>query len=226
MNVPMDDKKVARMLRSQGYSYSEINQKLSKSRSKSTLSYWFRDIPLSKVEQEQIRNRFSHKLSEARQRSLINRKEARKAYLDSVARRTEGLEIVLKDERTRKALLGALYLAEGSKNSGTLTFANSNPAIIRLYLYLLRTCFSVNEKKLRCTVLARADQPIRELNLFWERVTAIPSEQFYAARVDARTYGKPTKKIEYKGVCRIDYISADLFHEIMSIGTILTSSVR
>jgi hypothetical protein len=222
----MDDKKTARLLRKQGFSYSEINNALSRKRPKSTLSYWFKDLPLSESQKEELRIRFASKLVETREKSLLARKKKRIAYLEGVASRNTGIDCVLDDSFVRKALLGTLYLAEGSKHSGTLTFANSDPRIIRLYLFLLRSCYNVQESKFRCTILARADSPIRELTRFWEKQTAIPIEQFYKARVDKRTVGQPTQKPDYRCVCRVDYLSADIFHEIMSIGNILTSSER
>lgn len=223
----MDDKKMAQMLRKIGLSYSEINEKLSKKRAKSTLSLWCRDIPISETDREGMKERSDQKLVEARRKSVEVRKARRATYLNEIDQRNSGIDGVLSDRVARKAILGALYLAEGTKRpNGSLIFGNSDPRIIRLYLYLLRTCFEIDESKFRCTVQARADSPIGELERFWAKETAIPLEQFYKARIDKRTIGKPSEKPDYKGVCRIDYFSANLFHEIMSIGSILTSSTR
>lgn len=223
----MDDKKVAQMLRKLGLSYSEINEKLSRKRAKSTLSHWCRNIPVSPSEELIMKERFAQKLVEARKRSIASRKARRQAYFKDVAERNAGIDSLLADNVSRKALLGILYLAEGTKHkNGSLTFGNSDPRIIRLYLYLLRTCYELDESKFRCTVQARADSPLMELENFWSKETAIPLEQFYSARIDKRTIGKPSEKPDYRGVCRIDYFSADLFYEIMSIGSILTVSER
>jgi len=66
-----------------------------------------------------------------------------------------------------------------------------------------------------------ADQNIKKLEKFWSQVTKISLSQFYKARIDPRTIGKPSKKPNYKGVCRIDYFSADLFIELMQIPKII-----
>lgn len=115
-----------------------------------------------------------------------------------------------------------LYLCEGSKrNGGSLCFGNSDPTIIRLFLRLFRICYPVDEGKFRCTVQCRADQDLKQLPLFWSKVTQIPLNQFYRSRVDQRTIGLPTKKVDYKGVCRIDYFSAAIYNELRVVGGLL-----
>ena len=89
------------------------------------------------------------------------------------------------------------------------------------FLYLLRYCYDIDEKKLRCTVQSRADQNVGELEKFWSKITEIPPSQFYKTRIDSRTIGKKSKKLNYKGVCRIDYFSGDLFIELMQIPKII-----
>ena len=111
-----------------------------------------------------------------------------------------------------------LYLGEGAKSSrGSVCFGNSDPFIISLFLNLVRKCYKVDEKKFRCTVLCRADQSVGNLEKFWLKITKIPKSQFYKTRIDARTIGKPTKKLDYKGVCVINYFSADIFLDLMQI---------
>ena len=112
-----------------------------------------------------------------------------------------------------------LYLCEGSKhNKASPCFGNSNPDIIRLFLKLLRACYPIDERKFRCTVQCRADQDIEALMLFWSKTTLIPIEQSYRPRIDKRTIGVPTKKVDYKGVCRIDYLSTAVYNEVQIIG--------
>ncbi|PIR44326.1 hypothetical protein COV23_00575 [Candidatus Wolfebacteria bacterium CG10_big_fil_rev_8_21_14_0_10_31_9] len=96
-------------------------------------------------------------------------------------------------------------------------FGNSDPNIIYLFLKLLRYCYDIDENKFRCTLQDRADQNIKKLEKFWRLVTKIPKKQFYKARIDPRTIGKISKKPEYKGVCVIDYFSADILNEFKKI---------
>ena len=118
---------------------------------------------------------------------------------------------IIQQTNVAKIALSMLFLGEGSKtHTATVMFGNSNPIIISLFLKFLRKCYPVAESKLRCTVQCRADQNPQELKKFWAGITAIPLKQFYKTQVDPRTVGKPMKKLDYKGVCRIDYLSAEV----------------
>jgi phage-related protein len=111
-----------------------------------------------------------------------------------------------------------LYWCEGSKSGkGALTFGNSDPKIIELFLRLLRQVYNIDENKLRCTVQCRYGQNTLELERFWRKITGIPKDKFYPTVIDERTKGKPLKKKNYKGVCRIDCFSANIYHELMTI---------
>ncbi|MFH1404822.1 MAG: hypothetical protein ABIH21_01835 [Patescibacteria group bacterium] len=120
--------------------------------------------------------------------------------------------------------LAMLYFGEGTKNRkrGCLTIGNSDPQLIKHFLHLLRTCYMLDESKFRCTVQCRADQNSDLLTIFWSEQTNIPLTQFYKTQVDKRTIGKPTKKLNYKGVCRIDYFNSNIFHEMISCYQILS----
>jgi hypothetical protein len=55
---------------------------------------------------------------------------------------------------------------EGTKgNRGSLRFGNSDPFVIDLFLNLMEKCYSIDKKKFRCTVLCRADQDTKELDM-------------------------------------------------------------
>ena len=93
--------------------------------------------------------------------------------------------------------------------------------VIQLFLNLLRYCYDIDETKFRCTLQCRADQDIKKLEKFWSQITRIPLSQFYKARIDPRTNGRPSRNLDYKGVCRIDYFSADIFMELKQIVAVI-----
>ena len=209
----------AQLLRKKGNTYAQIEQKLGLKIPKSTLSYWNRHLELSLKIREVLRKRRAKHLVKARLRALLVKKQKREEYFKNIEQQVQYFAHVVKNRDTGKVALAMLYLGEGSKGSyqAALTFGNSNPAVIDLFLRLLRTCYPVDEKKFRCTLQCRADQPIKQLEQFWSRVTKIPPAQFYGVQVDPRTIGKRSMKKEYRGVCRINYFSAAIYHEIMKI---------
>lgn len=206
-------------LRKSGKTYGEIIKIIGQSIPKSTLSDWCSKIYLNSKQRKIIDKKIKDNCKKGMEVAWIINKKRRKKYLKSIVDRNKYLAKIFKDKNVGKIALSMLYLGEGAKSldRGSLRFGNSDPFIIGLFLNLIRKCYKVDEKKFRCTVLCRADQNIDDLEKFWLKITKIPKSQFYKARIDARTIGKPSKKPDYKGVCVIDYFSADIFLDLMQI---------
>lgn len=219
-------KKEAVELRKQGKTYSEIQHALGKNISKSTLSSWCSKIKLQKNHQRRIKKIILSNAERARDVALVANRVKREKFLKSIIDRNKHIALSLKNKDTAKIALAMLYLSEGSKNKkSALMFGNSNPSIINLFLHLLRYCYNIDGSKFRCTLQCRADQDIKKLEEFWSRVTKIKLSQFYKARIDPRTIGKASINPNYKGVCRIDYFSADLSIELKQIAEIINKGI-
>lgn len=206
-------------LRKSGKTYGEIIKVIGQSIPKSTLSDWCRNIYLNSKQRKKIEKKVKDNCAKGMAVAWVVNKERRQKYLNSIVERNKHLSKILKNKDVCKVALSMLYLGEGTKGltRGSLRVGNSDPFVIDLFLNLMRKCYKIDEKKFRCTVLCRADQNIKKLETYWSDITKIPLSQFYKARIDPRTIGKPTKKLDYKGVCVIDYFSADLFLDLMQI---------
>src|SRR3989344_9424095 len=217
-----DFRNKAVLLRKQGKTYSEIMALIPKI-SKSTLSYWLSGLELSDKQKEKLAQNVNRKLVKARGVALEIAKEKRIKYLTDIENDDNYIFKSLANKRVAKIALATLYLGEGSKaRRSSLSFGNSNPNIINLFLKLMRNCYDIDESKFRCTIQCRADQDISHLEKFWLRLTKIPKKQFYRTRVDPRTIGKPSLKPDYKGVCRLDYFSARIYNELLVMGRIIS----
>lgn len=138
----------------------------------------------------------------------VNR-EARLARIELQRRKAEAfLDGLDEQDRINHVAAAMLYLAEGAKGEGAFAFGNSDHRIIRYRMYLLRTSFDVDESKFRIQVMCRADQDEAELQAYWSEVTGI--HQFIKTHIDARTEGSPTKRLDYKGVCKTSYHDVSL----------------
>ncbi len=210
-------------LRKLGKSYGEIIQIVNQNIPKSTLSTWFDSVYFTIEQKKKINTSIKKNSSKGMKIARIVNKAKREKYLQSILLRNQHLSSILNDINVAKVVLSILYLAEGAKGlkRGSLYFGNSDPFVIKMFLSLMRKCYKIDESKFRCTVLCRADQNTIGLENFWLKITKIPKSQFYKTRIDPRTIGKPTKKLDYKGVCRIDYFSADLFLDLMAIPKII-----
>lgn len=210
-------------LRSKGMNYQEINDYLNARIPKSTLATWCAGLLLSPEHNDKIRIQNLNHLVSARKLAAQAKHVSREKYLSKVKNNNEYLKGVLENRHVAKIALAMLYLGEGAKGAkrASIGFGNSDPNTVSFFLRLLRMCYAIDESKFRCTVQCRADQNTSALEFFWSEITMIPCKQFYASRIDKRTVGQVSQKPQYKGVCRIDYFSAEIFHDIMTTINIL-----
>ncbi len=195
----------ARRLRREGWSLNEIAARLGPP--KNTLTLWVRGIELTSEQRTRLYDRDVASNGRTRALAMEAHRKARQARITASKTRAEAFLDALDDLHAANHISAAmLYLAEGAKGEGAFGFANSNPQVIRYWLYLLRTSFSIDESKFRIQIMCRADQDVEELLKYWKNVTGI--ERHIRGTVDRRTEGKPTKRTNYRGVCKI------LYHDI------------
>lgn len=215
-------KNKVKKLRESGLTYSEINKRMGGKISKSSISFWCRNIKLNNAQKFRIKLLSENNLQNARLKAQLAARHKRQCRLDNFRIDNVKIANLLEDKQISKLVVSCLYLAEGGKKrSGSLCFGNSDPGIIKLFLYTLRKTYNVDELKFRCTLQCRADQDVKKLEAFWQKTTNINFKQFYHAQIDKRSIGKTTKKKDYKGVCRIDYLDGKVFDEIMVIGKVI-----
>ncbi|KKW33885.1 MAG: hypothetical protein UY79_C0010G0002 [Parcubacteria group bacterium GW2011_GWA2_53_21] len=220
-------KQRAQHLRQTGKTYLEIQQKLNVRLPASTLSFWCKKISLSQKQRHRIQTIITRNRERARRAAVTANKNKRLEYLNDLFKNNRHLARIANNKDVSKIIAAMLYLAEGTKGSrGCLTFGNSDPAIISLFIYLLTKIYTIDIRKFRCTVQCRADANIPELEKFWSRITSIPLAQFYKTRVDPRTVGKISLKPNYKGVCKLDYFSAHLYNDLTIISEIVCSIAK
>lgn len=211
-----------RKLRGKAMTFREIQERLKLHVPKSTVSYWCKDVKMPSHYHKKVENLVKSNLTKGRQVALAVKKEQKRKFFSQLSDKYANLKKIFKTDGVRKIVLAVLYFTEGSRSrKGSLMFGNSDPLIISIFLKLLRASFILDEKKFRCTIQCRADQDVKSLEHFWTSITKISRDQFYKTRIDPRSVGKKTEKLDYKGVCRIDYFSADVYNEIKFIGEIL-----
>ncbi len=198
-------KSAVQKLRGEGLTYAEILKRLNITVPKSTMSDWCKDVAMPHWYQAKVDELNKTNFSKAQKMSWASTRLKRERLLASLADKNKHLPGKLCDKDVLKMLLAILYLGEGSKwksHSG-LQLGSSDPNIILIYLWLLESCFNLKREQMKCRVSYRADQDIRGLEKYWSEVTGIPPVNFYKTIPDPRTVGKPTKKLDYKGVCVI-----------------------
>ncbi|MFA5767179.1 MAG: hypothetical protein WC919_04605 [Candidatus Paceibacterota bacterium] len=211
MKLRLEDKKRAIELRIQGKTYGEI-RKLIPNLSKSTLSNWLTNVKLSPEQEKRLRKNVEKITYDARAKAAWSKRReniTRTQYITEQAKNE--LPSLIKNPLFLIGL--SLYWAEGSKASGSVQFANSDPRLIKLMMRWFKDICNVPKEKIRIHIYIHQVYSNEECEKFWSRVAGIPVSKF------GKTTYKPTphkikKNLDYKGVCRIDIGSVDLLKKI------------
>lgn len=216
-----------RKLRSLGKTYGEIRKDVRSSIPKSTLSDWCKNVKLPKKYIERLAILNKQNLDKGRRMGLEMSKIKREEFFQILRKKNSLIAKKIEEKDVAKMALAMLCLGEASKYKPGRSFnlSNSDHRIITLFIELLKTCFDFNLEKVRCTVQCRADQDTKKLEKYWMNITGIPKRLFYKSRIDPRTKGKPTKKKDYMGVLRVDYLNSAVQHDLESLGDLLYNFV-
>ncbi len=164
-------------LRSEGWSYNIIADRLSVS--KSTLSCWLRDVPFkpNATVKKRMNDGLAKSVATRHKKKLQSIKDARdKARQDVGALSKRDL-----------AMLGiALYMGEGMKLSENTRFINSDPALVALCMRWFREILHIPEKHFHINLHIYPDLSEKSAQRYWSKITGIPLKQFGKTQVDLR----------------------------------------
>lgn len=203
-------RKKAINLRKKGYSIKEIAQKMGIATS--TSSVWVRNTTLDRSANNRIKKR--------RLQGQINatkKKKILKYKLQSIIKQETNLTLknIVFDKHIYQLICALLFWAEGTKNFKNLTFTNSDPKMMHVFITLLRKSFSLDESKFRCLVHIHNYHNDEAVKLFWSKLTGIPLSQFN------KSYTKPHTGKNYhpgyKGCLRLTYYDYTLALKLKSL---------
>lgn len=172
------NKEKAINLRKKGFSIGEIAIKLNKQ--KSTISYWCKDIPLSKNQIDRISDKSK---TYGLKSILINSQRAREKRLDDIKNYSELGKNDLKNISKRDLfILGlSLYWGEGyKKGNDEFGFTNSDPVIIKTIIKWLNEIYLIDNKEfiLRVSINKIHQKRDSEIIKYWSKNTGTKIEQF------------------------------------------------
>ena len=210
-----------------GNTYQEINLLLELNIPKSTYSTWFKGVVIASDKRDLLANKILDKLIIARRKAVQTNKAIRKRYLEKFDQDNVAVSKKINDIDSAKIGLALLCLGEASKSKSGSGFymGNSDYRIIVLFVKLLKYCFLAKSDKFRFTVQCRADQNVEKLEEYWRHVVGIQNGQFYKAKIDPRTIGKPTLDKDYMGVLRVDYTDKRIQLELESLAKMIYNQV-
>jgi hypothetical protein len=183
------DREKAIQLRLKDKSYSQIKAELGIS--KSTLSGWLKNHPLSEERIRELRDRNSQRIEKFRE----TMRKKHQVRLETVYKEQKRILLPL----TKRELFIAglfLYWGEGSKSSMTeLIFANTNPQMCKFYICWLTKNLNVPRKKVRIRLQLYSDMDVKKEMGYWSNILRIPIIQFRKPQIKLTS----SKRINYKG---------------------------
>ena len=166
------DREHALKLRKRGKSYSQIKKILKIS--KSTLSLWLRNYPLSKQRIRELRDWNEQRIERCRE---TKRKKKEKRLMDFYRHQKK---IIFPFNKREFFLMGLfLYWGEGSKSQTTrLSVSNTDPAIIEFFIQWLTKSLFVPKEKIKIQLHLYKDMDIDRETKFWSKTLGISINQF------------------------------------------------
>jgi len=165
------DRQKALKMRRNGMSYSQIKEKLKVS--KSTLSEWLHDMPLSEKRIRELRDNSPIRIERYRNTMRAKREAKNKIAYQNIAKRIGNIS-------NREFLIAGLFLywAEGSKTKTfSIGLTNTNPTMLVLFIRWLQF-FNVPKSKLKVHLHLYSDMNIKKQIHFWSKTLNIPISQF------------------------------------------------
>lgn len=205
------DKEKAIQLRLQGWSYSQIKKKLKVS--KSTLSYWLRDMPLSAERIKSLQSSGPRRIEKFRNTMREKRQIKLKEAYDAVSGHIGALS-------DREIIIGGffLYWGEGTKRSmSCLAMSNTDPAI-QLFFLKWMEILGVPRSRMRVKLHLYSDMNIDESIDYWSNLLGISKSNFLKSYIkQSRQLDINYKREFVKGTCMISYHNQKL-HDFVMMG--------
>lgn len=195
----VQEKRQAIALRKRGYSYKDILKEVKVS--KSSLSLWLKDLPLTAKERHYLKKRVDSNISRGKIRaatSLHQRRVERDNELFEISRQEFRK---WQDQSFFQVGIG-LYWAEGAKRNQYFSFSNSDSDMVRVMIRWMETYLGISRTEIHACLFIHKPFAHENCEGFWANRTGIPPVQF------TKTVYKPTGKLvkkrpQYKGVLRI-----------------------
>jgi transposase-like protein len=205
-----EEKQRAIKMRKTGMSYSQIKGALGIS--KSTLSGWLIDYPLTKERIRELRD-CDQKIEKCRE-TKRKKKEARLSIFYNQEK--EKLFPINKKELYLAGLF--LYWGEGSKNQSAakLVISNTDPAMIKFFIFWLEKSLEVSKDKMKVQLHLYKDMIISKELDFWVKTLGFNKGQFTKPYIKNSLFSKINHKGGFRhGTCNLSIGDARLSERVL-----------
>ncbi len=203
------DKQKAITMRKKGMSYSQIKDNLGIS--KSTLSGWLYDMPLSEKRIRELQADSPIRIEKYRNTMRAKREVKNQIAYQSIAKRIGSIS-------DREFLIAGLFLywAEGSKTKNfSIGLTNTNPTMLVLFIRWLGF-FDIPMSKLKVHLHLYSDMNIKKQMNFWSKTLGIPLTQFRKPYIKKTTLASITYTNGFgQGTCSVILDNGPICAQVM-----------
>ncbi len=205
-------------LRIEGHTYGQIRRTLGVS--KSTLSGWLKNLPLSSEQTILLTKNKSLAKDLAIEKYRITRTNQRLERIKKVLIQQEKALLPLSKRELFFAGL-FLYWGEGAKLRGRVSISNTDPKIIKFALFWMTEILNIPSDKILVRLHLYKDMNGEEVISFWSACLNLPKEQFGKPYIKKSNREGLTYKSFGHGTCNLHYGSVALSDMIaMSIKSV------
>ena len=191
------DKDKAISLRIGGMSYSQIKEQVNVS--KSTLSCWLSDYPLSSERIKELRDKNPRRIENYIKTMRLKREQKLSLALERAKKD-------IKEISERDLFIGGffLYWAEGYKTRmSSIGLANTDPSMLKVFIKWLQI-LGIEKKDLKIKLHLYKDMNIKKETEFWRRELGLKTSQFNKPYVKESLLSGVTYKNGFgHGTCNI-----------------------
>jgi len=205
-----EEKQKAIEMRKKGMSYSQIKGILGVA--KSTLSCWLADYPLTEKRIRELRDS-DQKIEKCRETKRKKKEERLSTFY-----KEEGDRIFPINKKELYLAGIFLYWGEGgkTKNAAKLTISNTDPSLIKFFIYWLERSLGVPRDKMKVQLHLSSDMSIdKEIN-FWSKTLKINKKQFTKPYIKESLFIKVNHKYGFgHGTCNLAIGDARLSERVI-----------
>ena len=213
----------ARELRRSGLSYGELIEKLNVS--KSTLHSWIYDLKRPQYITKEQKLKHLENIRPLASIAIKKHKEDRLNKVKDRVNKEVGDYLLLKNKDYLKSILSMLYWTEGAKCRGAISFVNTDPKLVLLFLTLFRKCYQIDEDKLRVRLYLHYYHKIKKTRLFWSNLLNIPESKFGKIYIKPRSKTKKFRQ-NFVGICSVRYHNENFKNEILERAYLLADLIN
>lgn len=200
-------------LRKKGRTFSEIKESLGVS--KSTLSYWLGKYPLTQEQMAKLERNIKKRKFLAIEKIRNTKAKKRQQRLNKVyiEEKTKMLPLT-----TKELYLSGLFLYWGEGVKGlntTIGLNNTDPRVIKFYLYWLLKGLKIPKKKIRVYIHLYKDMDVEIALNYWSKELSIPKLQFTKPYIKESNRRGLTHKGYGHGTCGLYVNDVRLKEKIM-----------